>query len=111
MPKTPMSWFTNDNRLWDKEVKPILGETDLYIYPFGAALENIEEKHKILRDRNFNLFFGVGAGYGYKIGPRSEYIYLSRRNIDGNYFRLFRNSDKKLFDIDKVMDKKNRGIR
>ena len=111
MPKVPMSWFTYDNRLWDKEVKPILGETDLYIYPFGAALEKIEEKHKILRDRNFNLFFGVGGGYGYTIGPKSEYIFLSRRNIDGQYFRIFRNSENKLFDIDKVMDKQNRGIR
>jgi len=109
LPKVPVSWLTYDNKLWDKEVKPILGETDLYVYPFGAGLENIEEKHKILRDRNFNLFFGVGAGYGYRIGPKSEYIYLSRRNIDGQYFRVFRNSDKKLFDIDKVMDKKNRG--
>jgi len=111
MPKVPMSWFTYDNKLWDREVKPILGETDLYIYPFGAGLENIEEKHKILRGRNFNLFFGVGTGYGYKIGPESEYIFLSRRNIDGQYFRIFRNSDDKLFDIDKVMDKQNRGIR
>jgi len=111
MPKVPMSWFTYDNKLWDREVKPILGETDLYIYPFGAALENIEEKHKILRDRNFVLFFGVGGGYGYRVGPGAEYIFMSRRNIDGQYFRIFRNSDKKLFDIDKVMDKKNRGIK
>jgi len=111
MPKVSMSSFINDNKRWDKEVKSLVGETDIYIYPFGAALENIEEKHKILRDRNFNLFFGVGAGYGYRIGPRAEYIYLSRRNIDGVYFRVFRNRDDKLFDIDKVMDKQNRGIR
>jgi len=111
MPKVPMSWVTYDNKLWDREVKPILGETELYVYPFGAALENMEDKHKTLRDRNFILFFGVGSGYGYKIGPKSEYIYLSRRNIDGQYFRIFRNSDKKLFDIDKVMDKQNRGVR
>jgi hypothetical protein len=110
MPKVPMSWFTYDNKLWDREVKPILGETDIYIYPFGATLEEQEEKHKILRDRNYNLFFGVGTGYGYKIGPKSAYIFLTRLNIDGNYFRLFRNRDDKLFDIDKVMDKQNRGI-
>jgi len=110
MPKVPMSWFVYDNKLWDKEVKHILGETDLYIYPFGAALENHEEKHKILRDKNFNLFFGVGCGYGYRIGPKSEYIFLTRRNIDGCYFRLFKDSEDKLFDIDKVMDKQNRGI-
>jgi hypothetical protein len=111
MPKVSMSSFTNDNKLWDNEVKPILGETDLYVYPYGAALEKIEEKHRILRDMNFNLFFGVGSGYVCRNGPRSEYIYLSRANIDGRYFRQFRNSADKLFDIDKVADKQNRGIK
>jgi hypothetical protein len=36
---------------------------------------------------------------------------LSETAFKGNmkeYFRLFKNSDKKLFDIDKVMDKVNR---
>jgi hypothetical protein len=111
MPKVSMSSFTNDNRLWDNEVKPILGETDLYVYPYGAALEKIEEKHRILRRLNYNLFFGVGSGYGYKLGPKSEYVYLSRMNIDGCYFRQFRNSANRLFDINKVMDKKNRGVK
>jgi len=111
MQKVNMEAFLNDLDKWDTEVKPILGETDLYVYPFGSALEKQEEKHKVLRERNFNLFFGVGNGYGYKVGPRQEYIFLARRNIDGCYFRLFRNSDKKLFDIDKVMDKQNRGIK
>jgi len=110
MQKASMEVFVNDLNLWDKEVKPILGETDIYIYPFGAALEKHVEKHKILRDRNFNIFFGVGSGYDCMIGPKSEYIYLTRKNIDGSYFRLYRNSDKKLFDIDKVMDKQSRGI-
>jgi hypothetical protein len=111
MPKVSMSSFTNDNKLWDNEVKPILGETDLYIYPYGAALEKIEEKHRILRSMDFNLFFGVGSGYGYRMGPRSEYVYLPRMNIDGRYFRQFRNNADRLFDIDKVMDKKNRGVK
>ena len=106
LPQKPMSWFTNDNNRWDREVKPILGETDLYIYPFGAGLESQEEKHKILRERNFNLFFGVGAGFGYS--ERGDYIYINRRNIDGVYFRLFRNRENALFDIDKVIDKRYR---
>jgi len=92
-------------------VKPILGETDIYIYPYGANLEKQEEKHKILRDRNFVLFFGVGPGWGYRIGPKADYVFLTRRNIDGCYFRTHKNSDKKLFDIDKVMDKQSRGIK
>jgi len=60
---------------------------------------------------NFNLFFGVGSGYGYRMGPKSEYVYMSRMNIDGWYFRQFRNSPDRLFDINKVMDKKNRGVK
>jgi len=111
MPRASMSSFNNDNRLWDNEVKPILGETDLYVYPYGAALEKIEEKHRILRGMNFNLFFGVGSGYGYRMGPKSEYVYLSRMNIDGRYFRQFRNRADRLFDINKVMDKQNRGVK
>jgi len=111
MPKVSMASFINDNRLWNNEVKPILGETDLYVYPYGAALEKIEEKHRILRGMNFNLFFSVGSGYGYRLGPKSEYVYMSRMNIDGRYFRQFRNSPDRLFDINKVMDKKNRGVK
>ena len=106
MPDVPMSWFMNDINRWEREVWPILGDTDLYIYPFGAGLESREEKHKVLREKNFNLFFGVGNGLGYS--ERGEYIYLTRKNIDGSYFRIFGNSDNKLFNIDKVIDKEFR---
>jgi len=111
MPKVSMAAFTRDNRLWDAEVRPILGETDLFVYPYGANLGKNEDKHKILREMGFNLFFGVGGGYTCRPGPKSDYIYLSRMNIDGTYFRKYRNKDDKLFDIDKVMDKQNRNIR
>jgi hypothetical protein len=104
-----MSWFTNDVNRWFREVQPIMGDTELYIYPFGAGLEDHEEKHKVLRDKGFVLFFGVGAGYSHRIRP--GYMWLDRRNIDGSYFRVFRNRQSKLFDIDKVMDKEMRNYR
>jgi hypothetical protein len=95
--------FMFDVDTWDNEVKPIIGETDLYIYPFGAGVEYIERKHKVLRDRGYNLFFGVGGGYDYRI-VNGGYIFLERRNIDGTYFRAFRNRVDRLFDMDKVID-------
>ena len=94
--------FMFDVDSWDNEVKPIIGETDLYIYPFGSGVEHIERKHKVLRDRGFNLFFGIGMGYDYRIV--NGYIFLERRNIDGTYFRAFRNRVDRLFDMDKVID-------
>ena len=102
LPNISMAWFTNDKNRWEREVRPILGETDLYIYPFGAGVEHIEERHRLLRELNFNVFFGVGAGLGCREGQ--GYIYMDRRNIDGVYFRLFRNRADRLFDIDKVID-------
>jgi hypothetical protein len=106
MPNVPISWFTYDLKLWDRQVRPIMGDTDLYVYPFGAGVEDQEDKHKILRAHNFNLFFGVGRGFGHS--ECGEYIYLDRRNIDGFYFRVFRNRQDKLFDFDKVIDKEYR---
>jgi hypothetical protein len=107
MPKVPMSWFTYDLKLWDSQVKPIMGDTDLYIYPFGAGVEAQEDRHKLLRGLNYNLFFGVSPpGFGHS--ECGEYIYLDRLNIDGFYFRVFKNRQDKLFDIDKVIDKKFR---
>lgn len=107
LPDIPVEWFMNDTNRWDREVRSILGDTDLYIYPFGAGLEKHEEKHKVLRDRNFIMFFGVGSGYGYY--ESDDYIYMNRRNIDGVYFRIFKNREDRLFDIDKVIDSEMRG--
>jgi len=102
LPEISIQWFMNDTNRWDREVRPIIGDTDLYIYPFGAGVEHLEEKHKILRDRNFNVFFGVGSGRGYR--ERQGYIYMDRRNIDGFYFRVFKNRTDRLFDIENVID-------
>ena len=105
----PISSLVNDQRLWDQQVKHILGETDLFIYPYGAGVENQEEKHRFLRGSGFRVFFGVGSGFGHS--ERNGYLYFTRRNIDGVYFRAFRNRPDKLFDFDKVVDMEMRNIR
>ena len=109
MPDISMALFKSDTNRWDKEVRPIVGDTDLYVYPFGAGVENNKEKHDFLCNQGFDMFFGVGPGYAYRTRP--GYMFFERRNIDGTYFRYFRNRPDKLFDIDKVMDKKLRDVR
>ena len=94
--------FINDTRRWDREVRPLLGDTDLYIYPYGTGVEHIEEKHRELRDRNFNVFFSVGPGFNFR--QRYNYIYFERRNIDGLYFREYKNRTDRLFNIEDVID-------
>ena len=102
LPEITLARLENDTNRWDREVRPVLGDTDLYIYPYGAGVEHIEAKHKILRDRNFNVFFGVGLGF--TLLQRQSYLYFDRRNIDGFYFRVFRNRSDRLFNIEDVID-------
>ena len=109
LPRISFEEFMFDVNSWDNDVKPIIGDTNLYIYPFGAGVEAIERKHKVLRDKGYNLFFSVGLGYDYWIA--NSYMLLERRNIDGTYFRAFRNRADRLFDMDKVIDSQWRGGR
>jgi peptidoglycan/xylan/chitin deacetylase (PgdA/CDA1 family) len=109
LPRISFDRFMYDVNSWEKEVKPVIGDTDLYIYPFGAGVEYIERKHRVLRDRGFNLFFSIGLGYDYRIA--NGYMVIERRNIDGTYFRVFRNRADRLFDIDKVADREWRSGR
>ncbi|MCL2176150.1 MAG: polysaccharide deacetylase family protein [Treponema sp.] len=97
-----LALFEQDVNRWDREVRPILGDTDLFIYPYGIGVESIEEKHKLLRNKNFNIFFGVGSRLGYREGH--GYVFIERRNIDGTYFSRFINRADGLFDIEKVID-------
>jgi hypothetical protein len=98
----------SDTNRWDREVRPITGDTDLFIYPLGEGGEHIEERHKVLRHRNFYIFFDVGTGFGFRENP--EYLYFDRRSIDGVYFRTNINNPDKLFDFNKVVDTSMRNI-
>jgi len=101
-----MARFIEDANRWDKEVRPIIGDTDLYIYPYGAGVEHIEEKHKELRNRGFRVFFRVRLNNTPVL--REGYVYYDRINIDGFYFREFRHRSNRLFNIEDVMDEKVR---
>jgi len=109
LPRITYESLVADTDRWDLEVRPIVGDTDLYVYPYGAGVEYSNAKHTVLRDRGFNLFFGVGPGYFYR--NASEYMYFNRYNIDGTYFRDFRNHRDRLFEMDKVIDSQWRNAR
>jgi len=102
LPAISVEKFIADADRWDMEVRPVIGGTNLFIYPFGEGVERNDEKHRILRERNFNVFFGVGSGTEYRIRP--GYIFSERKNIDGVYFRVFRNRADRLFNIENVID-------
>lgn len=57
-----------DAKLWDQEVRPLVGPTDLFVYPFGADISGIEPyseanaKFRFLHDvEGFDYFFPIDA--------------------------------------------------
>lgn len=94
--------LVSDTELWLNEVGSIVGETDVYIYPYGEEVAADSEKFAYLQSKGFHYYCGVDSNPFLMITP--DYIRSARRNLDGysmNY-RPERLAD--LFDVSAVMD-------
>ena len=104
-----------DTDKWETEVEPILGDTDILIYPFGADIESwknyteANERFNILKGVGFDYFCNVDGNKAWlQIGK--NYVRQGRRNLDG--YRMYYDmiNDKRdwlsdLIDVDTVFDK------
>jgi hypothetical protein len=97
-----------DDAKWDTRVKPILGPTDLFIYPFGQDLAGIEEysgpKFDDLYAKGFRYFANVDGSQPAWLQVHKKYIRQARRNVDG--YRMFYNPDflSDLFSVPQIWD-------
>lgn len=114
--KVTLEQLTKDSALWTAEVQPILGETDMYIYPFGADIAGIEKygtanaKYRHLRGLGFRSFFlvdGTAKAWG-QLQP--GYYRGSRINVDGISLKAAKDGVRpvldEFFDTASVLDAK-----
>ena len=82
--------FESDSHLWDREVKPLLGDVDIIIYPQGEDLyegswrgyDPANQKYQLLKELGFNYFCSVDSNLGWtQLG--NEYFRMGRANVDG----------------------------
>lgn len=99
-----------DSDKWENTVQPIIGDTDVILYPHGSDIAGVEkytfanEKFAALYEDGYRYFFNVdGHVYWNQLGE--NYFRGGRRNLDG--YRMFHNPSKlvDLFDVDQVFDK------
>lgn len=99
---------------WEAQVKPILGEVDIIIYPYGEDINsfrpytNDNEKFVYLKEKGFRYFCNVDSNpYWVQVG--TDFLRQGRRNLDG--YRMYHDyvdesvdklSD--LFDVKQVYD-------
>ena len=105
--------FQWDTDMWEREVRPILGDVDIMIFPKGADIgswqpyEESNQRYQYLKSKGFNYYCNVDSSqYWVQIGE--GYLRQGRRNLDGT--RLWEavnggtNRLGDLFDPSKVID-------
>lgn len=107
-----MDHFIHDANLWNTEVAPLVGGSDIFIFPFGADIGGWRryqgERFEYLEKLGFRYFINVDASVPYWIQIKDNYFRQGRINVDG--YRIWESiSTKKdrlkpFFDAKSVID-------
>lgn len=119
MTDSSLAEIKKDNELWQQEVAPIIGETNVLIYPFGADIndwlpyQEQDDKFDYLKEQGFDIFCNVDASQ-HAWGQFDELYYRNARiNVDGIRFESeLKNENNVLedfFDTKTVYDTQARG--
>lgn len=106
---TPLEELKEDNRRWEDTAAPILGETDMIIFAFGADIGNWQEyttdnaKYAYYRKSGYRYYCNVDSGQ-YWVQITGDYFRQGRRNLDGYRMYYFPEMLEDLFDAEEVWD-------
>lgn len=107
MGKESAAYVKRDSEHWDQAIAPIVGETDIYLFPYGEDIQEgigqySGEKYETLSGLGFKYFCGV---YAYPwIQVNDQYVRMTRRNLDGYSMHFYPNRLEDLFDVATTID-------
>lgn len=85
--KSSLAQIKADTAKWKSDVEPIVGPTDLLIYPFGADISGLPKysgaKYDYLKKQGYNFYFGVDGSATAWGQWGKGYLREARINIDG----------------------------
>ena len=94
-------------RKWANEVEPIVGKTDILVYPYGSDIGGVNyykgEKFDVLYDAGYRFFCGMDSSQ-YWVQLHSNYMRQARRVIDGYRMEYGVDYLKDLFNADLIID-------
>ena len=91
-----------DAKRWAEEVQPIVGATDVYIYPYGEEIDYNSQKLPALQEMGFNFFCGVWTKPFLEVND--TYVRQTRHNLDGYTMANRPESCEGMFDVESVWD-------
>ena len=92
-----------DIQNWKAEVESLVGETDIFIYPYGSEVEYPGEKLELLQEAGFRFFCGVWGTEEF-LYIDGDYVRQSRRNFDGYTMHYNGEYQTEFFEPDEVLD-------
>lgn len=100
-----------DTEKWKADVEPIVGPTDLLIYPFGADISGVPgyrgEKFDYLKSQGYSFFFNVDGSVPAWGQWGDTYLREARANVDGISLKAAVDGRQVLgefFDVNTVLD-------
>ena len=91
-----------DTMRWKDEVGSLVGDTDIYIYPYGSEVDYPSDKLSYLQSEGYRYFCGVWTKPF--VSVKDTYVRQSRCNLDGFNMITRPGSFDDLFDASKVLD-------
>ena len=100
-----MKQLEYDTERWIQKIMPYVGNTNIYISPFGVHFRKDDPRYRYLVEQGFNIYCPVSNER--RITFNSDNIVMPRVNIDG-YSMTKRTEElqKYYFDVSEVMDPK-----
>ena len=112
--KKALSNLKADNERWQKNVAPLVGETNVIIFAHGTDLEDWgdysanNEKFNYFFSQGFNVFCNVDGSVPYLTHFGDNYLRQGRRNLDGIRFNYNLTGQQDnlsdLFDVREIID-------
>ena len=94
--------ITYDTKKWKEVIEPIVGETNLYVAPFGYLLEGAA--FEVILANGYDIYFDVVLQQ--RIFVHERFALMGRVQIDGLGMRFNRTVlDALFFDVDSVKDR------
>ncbi|GCF93319.1 hydrolase [Enterococcus florum] len=118
--KSPLSDIQQDTQRFKNEVEPIIGKTNVLIYPFGADISDAANytaanaKYSFLKGQGYDIFANVDASKPAWGQFTPAYYRNARINVDGLRFdsdvKGENNVLENFFQVDQVVDRQARAM-
>ena len=106
--KISLAKLIHDSTEWQTQDEPIVGHTDVYVYPYGAGFPPDSPEIRVLRRFGFTILCDIDVVA--RLTPGNGVTVMTRRHIDGVSFVDQPTALAQFFDVATVEDFAARGI-